>query len=182
MPRTIAVRLSSILSLVAILGLSTAPESAGAAATLLGKRAPGFMQKDQTAKDVDLASFAGKVVLVNFWATWCGPCKVEIPWFVEFEREYGSKGFVVLGVSMDADGESAQARSEAWSVVRPYLQEKRVTYRVVMGDESLAKLYDVESLPASFVLDRAGKIVAVHRGLVSRQAYVSDIEKAVNRR
>src|SRR5436189_111100 len=76
------------------------------------KKAPNFSLKDANGDAVSLADYKGKVVLVNFWATWCGPCEVEIPWFVEFEQKYKGRDFAVLGISMDDDG---------WKAVRPYI-------------------------------------------------------------
>jgi thiol-disulfide isomerase/thioredoxin len=89
------------------------------------------------------------VVVMNFWATWCGPCKVEIPWFVEFSQTFRGRGVVVLGVSMDEDG---------WKSVSPFLREHRVNYPVVLGNESLAKAYGgVDSLPSTFISARPAK-------------------------
>jgi cytochrome c biogenesis protein CcmG/thiol:disulfide interchange protein DsbE len=116
---------------------------------------------------VSLSDYKGKVVLLNFWATWCGPCKVEIPWFVEFEQKYKDRGFAVVGVSMDEDG---------WEVVRPYLEKTRVNYRVVIGDDKVAQDFGgVESLPTTFILDKAGKTVSTHIGLVSKSDYENEI-------
>src|SRR5437763_10436558 len=90
------------------------------------KKAPNFSLKDATGNTVNLADYRGKVVLVNFWATWCGPCEVEIPWFIEFEQKYKDQGFAVLGVSMDDDG---------WKSVKPYVAKHKINYRVVIGSE-----------------------------------------------
>jgi thiol-disulfide isomerase/thioredoxin len=87
--------------------------------------APDFSLTDANGFRVKLSDDRGKVVLLNFWATWCGPCKIEIPWFIEFENIYKNRGFAVLGVSMDDDG---------WRAVKPFLREKAVNYRVVLGD------------------------------------------------
>lgn len=131
------------------------------------KPAPDFSLKDANGRTVALSDYRGKVVLLNFWATWCGPCKLEIPWFVEFERAYKDRGFAVLGVSMDEDG---------WDAVKPFLAEMGVNYRVVLGDEKIAQAYEgVESLPTSFLIDREGNIAAVHIGLVSRKTYEKDL-------
>jgi peroxiredoxin len=133
------------------------------------KQAPNFELKDADGKTVKLSDYKGKVVLLNFWATWCGPCKIEIPWFIDFETRYKDRGFAVVGVAMDDEG---------WEVVRPYITNKKVNYRMLMGTEMVAQLYGgIESLPTSFVLDRDGKIASVHIGLVSKSEYQSDIEK-----
>jgi thiol-disulfide isomerase/thioredoxin len=173
----------ALISGIAFLLLWAMAPTAGATSSLLGKQGPGFVLKDGAGKNVDLAAFKGKVVLVNFWATWCGPCKVEIPWFVEFDRTYRDRGFAVIGVSMDADDSTDRARTEAWAVVKPFLQEKHISYPIVLGDESVAQRYGgIESLPASFLLDRSGKVVAVHNGLVSKGTYEADIKKALGGR
>ncbi len=137
------------------------------------KKAPEFTLKDATGKPVKLSDFKGKVVLLNFWATWCGPCKIEIPWFIDFEQKYKDKGFAVIGISMDEDG---------WKDVKPYVDLKKVNYRVVIGDDTTATLYGgVDSLPTSFVIDKEGKIAAVHVGLVSKLEYAIDIEQLLGK-
>jgi len=133
------------------------------------KPAPAFTLKDSSGHTVRLSDYRGKVVLLNFWATWCGPCKMEIPWFIEFERQYKDRGFAVLGISMDEEG---------WEAVKPFLAGMNVNYRVLMGDETVAKAYGgVESLPTSFIIDREGRIAARHIGLVSKTAYEKDLKE-----
>ncbi len=132
------------------------------------KVAPEFALKDVNGQPVKLSDYRGKIVLLNFWATWCGPCKMEIPWFIEFEQKFKDKGFAVLGVSMDEEG---------WEVVKPYLEKQKVNYRVVVGDDSIAQAYGgVDSLPTTFLLDREGKIASLHIGLVSKSNYQNEIE------
>lgn len=131
------------------------------------KAAPEFALKDVDGRTVNLAEYKGKVVLLNFWATWCGPCKIEIPWFADFEQKYKDRGFAVLGVAMDEEG---------WEVIKPYLAESKVNYRVILGNDSVATLYGgVDSLPTTFVLDRDGKIASTHIGLVSKSDYENEI-------
>jgi len=133
------------------------------------KQAPEFALKDSNGTTVHLSDYKGKVVLLNFWATWCGPCKVEIPWFIEFEQTYKDRGFAVLGVSMDDDG---------WDAVKPYLQQRKVNYRVVLGNDQVAQNYGgIDSLPTTFVIDRDGRIASTHVGLVSRRDYDTEVQQ-----
>ncbi len=133
------------------------------------KTAPDFELKDVNGKSVRLSDFRGKVVVLDFWATWCGPCKIEIPWFVEFERKYKDKGFAVLGVSEDEDG---------WTSVKPFVKEVGINYRVVIGNDRTTESFGgIEGLPTTFVIDREGKIAAVHVGLASKQDFEDAIEK-----
>jgi cytochrome c biogenesis protein CcmG/thiol:disulfide interchange protein DsbE len=123
--------------------------------------APDFALKDSNGKTVKLSDYRGKVVLLDFWATWCGPCKMEIPWFIEFERKYKDRGFSVLGVSMDDDG---------WQSVKPFIQEIGMNYRVVLGDDKTGDRYGgIEALPTAFLIDRAGRVASTHVGLSSRR-------------
>lgn len=145
---------------------SAAPVNKGQKAR---KAAPDFTLNDVNGRPVKLSDLRGKVVLLNFWATWCGPCKVEIPWFIEFEQKYKDRGLVVIGVAMDEEG---------WSVVKPYIAERRINYRVVVGTEKVGLDYGgVESLPTTFIIDKAGNIASTHVGLVSRKEYENDINQ-----
>jgi cytochrome c biogenesis protein CcmG/thiol:disulfide interchange protein DsbE len=136
------------------------------------KKAPGFALKDASGATVSLADYKGKVVLVNFWATWCGPCEVEIPWFVDFEQKFKDRDFAVLGISMDDDG---------WKSVRPYVVSHKINYPVVIGSEVVSQQFgDIESLPTSFLVDRQGRIAAVHVGLIDKRDYLHEIIKLVD--
>jgi peroxiredoxin len=131
------------------------------------KLAPDFSLKDAAGKVVKLSDFKGKVVLLNFWATWCGPCKLEIPWFIDFQQSYRDRDFAVLGVSFDDDG---------WTSVKPYVEQKKINYPVVIGTEEVSNLYGgVEALPTTFMIDREGRIAAVHEGLAGKSEYQNEI-------
>ena len=125
------------------------------------KLAPDFTLQDVNGREVKLSSLKGKVVLVNFWATWCEGCQVEIPWLMEFQKKYQGRGFVVIGVSMDSDG---------WKSVKPWLKERKVNYPVVIGSDDLGKQYGLEGMPLTALIDRDGKIADVHPGLVNKNA------------
>ena len=139
-----------------------------------GRRmAPDFVLKDAKGAPVRLSELRGEVVLLNFWATWCAPCGVEIPWFVEFQKAYQQRGLDVVGVSLDEDG---------WDAIKPYIDQRKVNYRVVAGNDSIAQLYGAESLPTTFVIDRSGRIASTHVGLCSRNEYESVIQTVLAER
>lgn len=141
-----------------------------------GKPAPEFSAKDLNDKDVTLAQFKGKVVLVNFWATWCGPCRIEMPWLIEMQQKYGDRGFTVVGVAMDEEGKSA---------VAPFIEKERyevngkqapVNYPIVLGNDALAdKFGGLLGYPTSVLISRDGKIIQRITGLIS----YDDIAKAI---
>ncbi|MDP9169592.1 MAG: TlpA family protein disulfide reductase [Acidobacteriota bacterium] len=133
------------------------------------RQAPEFALNDANGRVVHLADYKGKVVLLDFWATWCGPCNIEIPWFKDFERKYKDRGFEVLGVSMDDEG---------WKAINPFVSLKKVNYRIVLGDDKTSELYGgIEALPTAFVIDRDGRIASVHVGLPGKEDFENAIEK-----
>jgi peroxiredoxin len=133
------------------------------------KAAPDFTLKDADGKNVRLSDYRGKVVLLDFWATWCGPCRIEIPWFTDLEQRKKDKGFAVVGVSMDDDG---------WKVVKPFVAEMKMNYRVVLGNDDIAKNYGgLDALPTTFLIDREGKIASVHVGVASRKDFENGVDE-----
>jgi len=140
---------------------------AGITAVNFRKTAPDFALKDASGATVRLSYYKGKVVLLNFWATWCEPCKIEIPWFIEFENHYKNSGFAVIGVSMDEGG---------WGVVMPYVQNRKIGYRVVVADRKLGKRYGgIDALPTTLLIDRRGRIAESHEGLETKSTYEDEI-------
>lgn len=139
-----------------------------------GRRmASDFALKNASGVTVKLSDYRGKVVLLDFWATWCGGCRTEIPWFMEFEQNYKDKGFTVLGVSMDEDG---------WSAVKPFVAQRKLNYPILLGDERIAKLYGgVEALPVAFLIDRDGRIASTHVGTeAGRDGFRREIERLLS--
>jgi cytochrome c biogenesis protein CcmG, thiol:disulfide interchange protein DsbE len=117
--------------------------------------AADFSVQDINGQPLNLASYHGKVVLLNFWATWCTPCRGEIPNFVDFQNKYGPRGFTNIGISMDDDAKPVAA----------FYQQFKMNYPVAMGTEKLAQSYGgVLGLPVSFLIDRNGKIAAKYVG------------------
>jgi peroxiredoxin len=130
------------------------------------KAAPIFALADSKGATVNLADFKGRVVLLDFWATWCHGCKTEIPWYMEFQKTYGDRGLSVIGVSMDDDG---------WTSVTPFLRENKLNYPVVIGNKDLAKQYGVESMPVTLLIDREGRVADSHNGMVNKNAFEREI-------
>jgi thiol-disulfide isomerase/thioredoxin len=152
-------------------GGSGAPDQDPATAALKGKMAPALVLKDLDGKTVNLKDYRGKAVLVNFWATWCAPCKIELPWIVKFREQYAPQGFEVLGVAAD-DAPKAEIAKSA--------KEFGLTYPVLLEGISVAdKWGGLDSLPTSFFIDRDGKIEDVTVGLYSRDELEANIKKLV---
>jgi peroxiredoxin len=134
--------------------------------------APDFELPTLDGRRVKLSDFRGQAVLLNFWATWCPPCKIEMPWFVDIQKEYGKDGLVVLGVAMD-DTESAK--------IAAFASEMGVNYQVLLGTDQVSDDYgDVRSLPTTFYIDRNGNIVSKAVGLLGRQEIENDVKKALS--
>jgi peroxiredoxin len=137
-----------------------------------GQPAPQFELKDLAGKSVRLSDYQGKVVLLNFWATWCPPCKEEMPWFVDLQQRYGAQGLQVIGIAMDDAGEKA---------VGTFTQKLGVNYPVLMGKESVAEAYgNVQFLPDTFYIGRDGKILKHVQGLIERKSIEQTIKQALS--
>jgi cytochrome c biogenesis protein CcmG/thiol:disulfide interchange protein DsbE len=130
------------------------------------KPAPAFTLTDSRGEIVKLSDYKGKIVLLNFWAAWCTPCHVELPWFVSFEQEYRNQGFNVVGVAMDEKG---------WGQVREVMEKDNLNYRMLLGNPDVADSYAVPGLPGTFLIDRDGKIASFHFGVASKATYHSEI-------
>ena len=124
-------------------------------AVKVGDVAPDFARPDFAGRQVHLADYRGKLVLLNFWATWCAPCLKEMPLFSKWQRDYGARGLQIVGVSMDDDITS----------VKQLLVQRPVQYLIVMGDAKLGEQFGgVLGLPLSFLIDAQGRIVARYQG------------------
>src|SRR5690242_7879857 len=132
------------------------------------KTLPGIALTDDKGGPVDLSAYKGRVVLLDFWATWCTGCKEEIPWFMEFQSKYNKTGLTVVGASLDDDG---------WKSVKPFLQEHKINYRIVLGTFESAKEFGVDKgMPVSVLIDRNGKIADLHPGMVDKDAFEREIQ------
>jgi peroxiredoxin len=136
-----------------------------------GVAAPDFQLESIDGKMVKLSDFRGKTVLLNFWATWCGPCRAEMPWLVELYAKYKDAGLEIVGISMD---QNAVHRPR----VVPYVREKNVTYTILYGNDRVAAAYDgVPLLPTSFFIGTDGKIAGEFEGIKTK----NDLELGVLR-
>ncbi len=162
--RTLAVALVAMCPLLA----SQTSSQPAHPAPQPGQAAPDFVLPDSTGLPVKLSAYKGKVVLLDFWATWCTGCKVEIPWYVEFQNKYRNEGLTAIGVSMDDDG---------WKSVKPFLEEHKLNYPVVIANQDLANRYGgVSSLPLTLLIDRDGKIAESDAGMVDKNAFENKIK------
>ncbi len=151
---------------------------------LIGKPAPQFSLQDLHGNKVSLADYKGKAVLINFWATWCGPCKVETPWLVDLRNQYAGKGFEILGISAEGD-DLAPNDKEGWArdktAIADFVQRMHMPYPVLIDGDSLSKPYGgLDAMPTSFFVDRSGKIVAATMGITSKDDIEANIQKALN--
>src|SRR5882724_2035032 len=143
----------------------------------LGQPAPEVTFKDLDGTDATLAKYRGKVVLVNFWATWCDPCYIEIPWLIEMQQKYEAKGFTVLGISMDEEGKSAVAPFLAKERFNVNGQKLPMNYPIVIGNDDVAdKFGGLLGYPTSFLISRDGKIVKKVQGLISYEEFTKALE------
>jgi thiol-disulfide isomerase/thioredoxin len=129
--------------------------------------APAWELKDFDGKLVKSSDFLGKVVILDFWATWCAPCKAEIPGFIALQKQYGDRGLVVIGVSLDNQGPE---------VVKRFIADFQMNYRVVLGDVMLMQAFGGTAIPTTVVINRAGHIVARHVGFTPRETFENDIK------
>ncbi len=130
-------------------------------------QAPNFALKTQQGETLELKKLKGKVVVLNFWATWCAPCRAEIPGMLEVYDKYKAKGLEIVGVSLDRGG---------WTRVTPFLEKMRITYPVVIGDVDLVNLYGgIEAIPTTFIIDKKGNIARKHIGYLSKNQFEEQI-------
>jgi peroxiredoxin len=139
---------------------------------LRGKKAPAFTLKDTSGKRVSLADYKGKAVLINFWATWCAPCKIEMPWFIDLQKQYEAQGFTIIGISED-DVKDHPA-------VQKFKDKIGVNYPILLGDDAVGKAYGgLEFLPTSYYVGRDGKVIEETAGLASKDVIEAHIKKAL---
>jgi peroxiredoxin len=131
------------------------------------KVVPDFSLIDSQGTPIKLSTYKGRVVLPDFWATWCTGCKTGITWYMEFLDNYKDPGLSAIGVAMDEDG---------WKSVRPFLAEHKINYPIVIGSEELGNRFGVSAMPVTLLIDRGGKIADKHVGMVNKAAFDREIQ------
>jgi cytochrome c biogenesis protein CcmG/thiol:disulfide interchange protein DsbE len=162
-----------VISLMLVFGIQKARHTSTGkgGAKLLNQPAPDFALASLDGKTLKLSDYHGKAVLLNFWATWCEPCKIEMPWFVDLQKKYGPQGLQVLGVAMD----DAPVKD-----ISDFSQKMGVNYPIVIGKEEVGTQYGgVQYLPSTFYISRDGKIIDRVFGLVSRSEIEANVQKAL---
>lgn len=158
-------------------------ENPYASSPLIGKVAPAFTLENVEGRKVTLTDFHGKAVLINFWATWCGPCRIETPWLIELRNQYASQGFEVIGIS--AEGEDLKPGNKAGlerqrTAVKEFVAKMKMPYPVLIDGDSLTQAYGgIDAMPTSFYVDKKGVVVAAQMGLTSKAEIEANIRKAL---
>ncbi len=164
-----------VVTVMLVFGVQRARRNSGRVAnvgpSLKGETAPDFTLDSLDGKTVHLSDFRGKGVLLNFWATWCQPCKIEMPWFAELQKQYGPQGLQIVGVAMD----DASPKE-----IGEFAHDLGVNYPILVGKEAVGDAYGgVQFLPATFYIGRDGKVVDKVFGLKGRGEIEENIKKAL---
>ena len=183
MKRSVILIVSVVVAITALLfsgkfmshrqGTATASVQDEGSSLAVGSMAPDFTLKTLGAdgKNIQLSSLKGKAVLINLWATWCEPCKVEMPWLVELQKKYGPQGLQILGVAQDDSSEKT---------IMAFAQKMGLNYPILQGDNHMSDLYPSAGLPLSVYVDRSGKVVSQVVGLVSESVMEDAIKKSLS--
>ncbi len=159
----------STLPRLFLVALFVAAAGAPLRADEAGGPAPDWTLKNLDGQDVSFSQFKGKVVVVDVWATWCGPCIMEIPGYIALQKKYGKAGLVIVGVSLDRGGPAK---------VRKFVAERGMNYTVVMGDDRVAEAFGgFEAIPTTFLISRDGRIVHRKTGAWEHEAYEKLVKK-----
>jgi len=172
-PKTIGIAIAvAALTIMARLSGQGVPGENATNITCKTSSAPVWELQDVGGKTVRSADFKGKVVILDFWATWCAPCRAEIPDFIALQKQYENQGLVVIGASVDEGGAD---------VVKPFAQKLGINYPVVLADEKTQEAFGgIEAVPTTFIIDREGRIVKEHMGFADKDKFENEIKPLLN--
>ena len=148
---------------------------------LQGKPAPPFTLEDLSGKKVSLSDYKGRSLAINFWATWCAPCKVETPWLIDLRSQYAAQGFEVLAISADdIDRKDPRKFSEEKQEIARFVQRMKMPYPVLIDADSISEPYGgLDALPTTYFVDRNGTVVAAQLGMSTKEELEKNIKKAL---
>jgi peroxiredoxin len=171
----IIVLVAMVVTVMLVFGFQAAHRNSGrtpdSGLNLKGQAAPDFTLQSLDGKTVHLSDFRGKGVLLNFWATWCQPCKIEMPWFAELQKQYGPQGLQIVGIAMD---------DASPDDIGKFAHDLGVNYPILLGKEAVGDAYGgVQFLPATFYIGRDGKVLDKVFGLKGRGEIEDNVKKAL---
>src|SRR5215208_2528800 len=166
--------MKAIIVLLATIAIAPAALRADVTPPDQRKPAPRWKLPSLTGGQVQLADYKGKVLLLNFWATWCAPCRTEMPWFSEFAGKYKTDGLEVVGISVDDKG---------WKVIKPFVADAShgINYTILHDTVDLTVMYKLGTMPKTVLIDRDGKVAAIHNGLVEKDSFEGEIKTVLGR-
>lgn len=160
--------------------VSAAPVRAVLNKVSMRTQAPRFRLSNASGRMEQLTSYRGKVVVLNFWATDCGGCRMELPWLIDIAQEFQKRNVAVIGISMDISYEDLKDASEAWGKVTPFVASHQITYPILMAEKDGVKGYDTSALPVTYLIDTHGRIAARYAGLIDEHDIEANIHRLLN--
>jgi DsbE subfamily thiol:disulfide oxidoreductase len=167
--KRLGVSLLLLFSIIFVISISNSKgnKQENQSSALIGKSAPNFSLKTIDGKSLKLSSLKGKVVILDFWATWCGPCRMEIPSFIELQKKYQKKGLVIIGMALDD-----------LDKVKKFAKENKINYHVVIGNDDISLQYGgISAIPTTFIIGKDHKIKKQHVGVVSQEDFEKEIKE-----